>query len=345
MANLSTIIDYGVSAFGQPEKPVIVTGFWRSGTTFLQDLLTQAYHAKPVFEPLHISSRRYEEFIRNVLPRDTDPKPFANFFMPFPEADDAEIKPLTELLDGTLSGRFSTKWTCHTRNNLARRMGYGELRRIYTKAKISLRRRLVVKFVRAHLLIPWMHYRYEFPIIHIRRDPRSVALSFEKANWTYPGGIDDIDIDALLNAPNDGRRESFGDYAKLIKGKSQAGSIERFSLYWGLCEKFVETYKDFCHIIRYEDLVHDPRRIIKPILQGRVASEAFDELPLQAEVASATTRSMNEKTANHSDYRRQANAALPAGQNAKMAGTLKEIGISLDGDSYRITPLAVRTID
>ncbi len=44
-------LDLCAAPFVDPSEAVVVTGFWRSGTTWLQQTLARLHNAKTVFEP------------------------------------------------------------------------------------------------------------------------------------------------------------------------------------------------------------------------------------------------------------------------------------------------------
>jgi hypothetical protein len=45
-------VDLITGRLGAARPVVFVSGFWRSGTTWMQELLAKSLHAKTVFEPL-----------------------------------------------------------------------------------------------------------------------------------------------------------------------------------------------------------------------------------------------------------------------------------------------------
>lgn len=325
MGNLSTFIDRGVSLLAHTEPPVIITGFWRSGTTFLQDLTCQTLGAKPVFEPLYKSSPDYLKYLKARVPPGVDPLPFFNFFMPWAPEDGDPDRLLARFLDGVIAGRRPTKWTCHTRNNMAKQLGYGGWQRIYAKSKISLRKRLVVKFVRGHLLIPYIKHRFGLPIIHIQRNPLEIARSFIKAGWHYPGSMDDINLRSLLLDPSDRRSEFFAPYSRLIDQSPQFSGVKRLALYWGLCEKFVQSHAHGITIINYHELVRRPHATLRTALAPLFREDELHLERIRPELASATVRA-----ATPAPAQTRIGAVGPANDgDENIEATLKEIGVTI----------------
>ncbi len=51
---------------------VLVSGFWRSGTTWVQECLAESLGAKTIFEPLSPQEPRRRAFLASRFPADED---------------------------------------------------------------------------------------------------------------------------------------------------------------------------------------------------------------------------------------------------------------------------------
>ncbi|MCR4347315.1 MAG: sulfotransferase domain-containing protein [Sulfuricaulis sp.] len=161
--------------------PVIIAGSGRSGTTWVLDSLAEANRMRTVFEPLHpvgvpAASRFAHRYIR-------------------PEAQEPELR---AFMDRVFSGNMRSLWA----NYRIRPDRFNPLRHgpipiyLHIRKSMQLLRKyvfrrdlsgLIVKFIRANLMLPWLARQYGFPIILVVRHPCAVVasrLNLSPADWS-----------------------------------------------------------------------------------------------------------------------------------------------------------------
>jgi len=238
----------------RPSDAVVVTGFWRSGTTWLQQIVANAFNSKPVFEPLHPDTDRKDCFALGRW-KETASLSDVKAFMPY--CRDLDNRPrLRSHLRSALMGQLPGSW----------------VRRDYSIQDI-VRKRTVVKFVRAQLLIPVLQEEFGCKLFHIRRDPRSIVASMFRGNWGE--WIKNMDIENLLLFPNDGRREIFSCYSRVIKHFNEKSLVYRLTAYWYITEKFVSENIKNCKVISYKKLVKRGNNYLKKSLGFRVKEKVI----------------------------------------------------------------------
>lgn len=162
-------------------RPVIITGSGRSGTTWVLDSLAQANRRRTIFEPLHpigapAAARFAYQYIR----------------------PDADVPELRAIMDRVFSGEMRSLWA----NYRIRPDRFNPLRNrpiaiyLHLKKSRQLLKRyassndqagLIVKFIRANLMLPWLARQYGMPMILVIRHPCAVVASRLKltpADWS-----------------------------------------------------------------------------------------------------------------------------------------------------------------
>lgn len=154
-------IDHGFAVLGVSRPIVVVSGFWRSGTTWLQECLAEALGAKTVFEPLSPMEPRRRVTLGGVFATED----VSQAFVPGPDQSLAFWRSFEAAACGQTGSRFSL--SC--RRNI----------------RESFRSRIVVKDVRLHRNLRKVHERFSLPVVHIRRHPCAVVASLRAANWHW----------------------------------------------------------------------------------------------------------------------------------------------------------------
>ena len=96
------VVDWTLARLNVARPVVLVSGFWRSGTTWMQECLAEALAAKTVFEPLSpLDPRRRAMLVARGLPYDS-----LQAAMPGPLAED---DPLWGFLDHACTGRHTSQ--------------------------------------------------------------------------------------------------------------------------------------------------------------------------------------------------------------------------------------------
>ena len=231
-AKTAKTLDVCMSLGGICRPSIIVNGFWRSGTTWLQEVLAEATLAKTIFEPLSPQERLRAEAMRQLYDVNTE-----SLQAIFPRADEGPS--LWPWLDDTFHGKVSTDWTISLRCSV----------------KESLRRRAVVKLVRGHFLLLDIHKRYQLPVIHVRRNPLAVASSLLRANWDW--SFSHISVAKIFDLPE---LERFDQEA-----------LTRIACCWAITERHVARQyagAPWLRLVRYEDLREHPQLEFSSILQS-----------------------------------------------------------------------------
>lgn len=207
-------IDRVLGTCGLAQPALLVSGFWRSGTTWLQENLATALGAKTVFEPLAPMDAAARQMLAQRFPDDTEDLRQATVLGPCP-FDDA----IWTLLGDAATGRLSTPYLLSCRQTV------GE----------SLRVRSVVKDVRLQANLAAFHHRFGTPVLHVRRHPCAVVASLLAADWHWSfarvglatllprlgSGLDLVDVDAALGCDTD--------------------ALSRIAAFWAVTERVAEA--------------------------------------------------------------------------------------------------------
>ncbi len=228
---------------------LLISGFWRSGTTWLQQMAVDATVSKSVFEPLdprHMPVPVIEQ-LRTVMGNDTASQQLACFVPWFDDPSHIPDRLRTYLVD---CGRAKSR-------------GY-RLRRARSSMVECLRRPVVIKFVRGHFSLGAFSAMYDVPVLHISRDPRAVVASLVRGNW-WAGWLDSLSLRSLLIDPQDDRGSNLSRWYALIDKYEQGSSIHRLVVYWYILEEHAREFtakSQRAHLIEYERLSSDPKLLL-----------------------------------------------------------------------------------
>lgn len=219
------LVDRALAPLVEPTASILVSGFMRSGTTWLQESLAEALGAKTVFEPL-------DPRLDGVRPGengDDGSRAFADggvraLRLPFCDPERPLPSPFRAHLLRALRGALPDDRTRRLRRGLVE----------------AARRRVVAKTVRGALWIGAARRALGLTVVHVRRDPRAVAASVRDVGWGS-GRFWDLSLARHFLAPGDGRASWFGRFGDPIGRYDADGSpVARFAAYWALSEWFVE---------------------------------------------------------------------------------------------------------
>jgi len=282
-------VDYGLSWVIPSRRAVVITGFWRSGTTWLQQLVASALGAKRIFEPFYPKIDRYAS-LTGVEDRQLGSLHHA--WMPFFGHTCTRNRDVQEYLSDCLTGRISLK-------HESGEQGYW-LRSSRAYQTEAFRLRTVVKFVRGQLMLPGLLSAFDVPILHYRRDPRAVLASFKRKGW-----VDwfrcDAPLQKLLLWGEDERDEYFGQWNEQIEQIDQTGSaFAQVAAYWVLTERYVDevaSENDAVEIVHFQRVKEERNAYLLGVLgelgvQGAqpVPEEVFEKRSMTAqETAQAPT--------------------------------------------------------
>jgi len=212
------------------KSPIILSGFWRSGTTWIQQVIAESICAKTQFEPLEPNA---------LLPLHGGASfnPTQGAYIPltwdvFSEKD-------CYFLDLAFKG-VSPK-----------RSGFNYLAR--TSFKECFTDRVVVKFVRAQFILPVLMQRYSAQgVIHISRHPMAVIQSLMNAKWEWD--FADIDLSDLYWRENELSKCPLWEELKIYHNASKE---EKIAALWALSEREVRQSENIV-FVKYEELLKEP---------------------------------------------------------------------------------------
>lgn len=245
-ARVALAIDNVVATVGYVRPVVLVTGFWRSGTTWMQECLAEALRAKTSFEPLTPSLLRRD---RVLAPFGLTSPDHEHAFVPFLDGSDPRYAAMWKYLEEAVRGH------CAGTFGLVCRKGVLE----------SLRRDLVLKCVRMQFSQRAFHRRFGLPIVHVRRHPCAVVASLRDCRW--PWHFRNVDITALLYEIGDGREERLSRWRTVIPRFGQ-DVVSRIAAYWALSESYVQhSLAELTPslLVNYEQAVTSPVRTLHEI--------------------------------------------------------------------------------
>ncbi|MEM1149605.1 MAG: hypothetical protein AAGI03_03495 [Pseudomonadota bacterium] len=192
---------------------LVVTGFWRSGTTWILEQAAQAIQAKTIFEPLAPSSGAFWE-----------DRPFANdranceMFMPLCVA---HLSPSARRMSfGAIAGRGQTGFAFFCRQSLEE----------------ATRRNTVAKFTRAGFLVPELLTTTDARFLHIRRHPGAVYASLRDMKWEW--SIKDVSLSRLYGTENALETPALSDVRHALLANDQSPA-RRIAALWALSENAV----------------------------------------------------------------------------------------------------------
>lgn len=262
-------VDRLISFRINPSDTLMVSGFPRSGTTWLQQSLAELLQAKTIFEPLDpaVPDMRAIYMSDRLSPEDVD---FLRLYMPYCGASTLNGHPLETVFFNGLRGTIRGRWVRRYRRN-----GVAE----------AFRPRVVLKDVKAHLCLRAAQNTFSMPVIHIYRDPRAIAASIKMTKWSWI--FDHLSLREQLLEPQDGRAAFFGHWHADICEYDKEDKLAKIIAYWALAEKFLEhCYADQrgrIVFLSYEELCQKREQILLEALNklgvrhaSRMNSRALD---------------------------------------------------------------------
>lgn len=242
------------------DNSLIISGFWRSGTTISQDIFSEVLKAKPYFEPFEPGlpgQARYVFDFARCHGLDYNDRPFVALLMPHvKERSNGTSDGLWQYLDSIVLGGFSHAGLLRNRKTLLE----------------GLRRNKCVKFVRAHFILKALWERYNIPIVHIRRHPFSVVASLVKVKHWNQNGFEAIDIHKLLQLNLSTTDSSSFLFESLNKLPADLNKIQKISAYWCVAEivaeRAIKSIQNGAKIVQFESLMSLQRNGVDDILNS-----------------------------------------------------------------------------
>jgi hypothetical protein len=213
-------LDCEVAGDVNPGETLVVSGFARSGTTWLQQSLATILQAKTVFEPFHHLAPTAQPIhaALNISDKSIHVRELC-----FPYCAEPTLR------DGPLFDAFA--------QSLRSVVPGFAVRILRTGVEESLRSRVVVKTVRAHLCLRSAQNTFSMPVVHIYRDPRAVLASIRMTDWGWL--YDHLSLREQLLEIDDGRVEYFGQWRDEILEYDRQDTLTRVVVYWALTERFL----------------------------------------------------------------------------------------------------------
>lgn len=220
------------------EKPIIILGFGRSGTTWIADVISHAIGKLILFEPIHPSVIDNCDAVayRRVMPGDSD-------------AGD-----LVTLYRRVLTKQLRKPWLL--RNHVPsplRDVPEAALDAVWNSREIA-----GTKEIRANFLGPLLHHAVGAKIAYIVRDPRAVVASVvNRSNfWEFgwPGTFDLL-MANTVSSPRFAGQPVAGLRRLALSAET---TIEKVATMWAVTQVIaLQDMKDIdAPVVRYEDL-HD----------------------------------------------------------------------------------------
>ena len=154
--------------------PFVIAGSGRGGTTWLMELVCSDPAFKPVFEPLH-----------ELKVSGAEPWAYGYFPSTFSSLQ-AEI-----FFQSVFEGSLQTPWT-RLKPWMNDIQGPGDKLSLYKKLAVHklqemkknlTAKRLAVKFIRANLMLTWLHSRFNARILLVVRSPYDICSSMIRTGW------------------------------------------------------------------------------------------------------------------------------------------------------------------
>lgn len=247
--------DWMMARLGLARPVVLVSGFWRSGTTWLQECLADSLGAKTVFEPLSPMEPRRRAATEVLFPGDEDA--LQAFIPPSCPTDRA----FWAYLDAACTGAHGSRFLLSCRRAV----------------RESFHAAIVVKDVRLQFNLDAFHRRFGVPVVHLRRHPCAVVASLREADWHW--SFDRV----RLAGPADGSRP---DPARRSPPEQafDTDALSRIAATWARSERHVAlTLRDrpWGRLLTYEHLVAEPAGMLAALCRDlglvQVRTAAFGQ--------------------------------------------------------------------
>ena len=238
-------------------KPVIIAGSGRSGTTWILDGLCTVNSRRAIFEPLRPACVPGADHIAcSCVDRDEQRDDLKEFFDPLFAGNingiwiDYRIRTdrLVPSAARFRSVRATYDWYLRLR----------KLSRNYRKYHATLGRPIIVKMIRANLLLGWLKRNYPYEAVLVLRHPGAVIESMLRL-----GGEDWGPVAALgLYRRQKSLLDCFDSQIANRIGNCNS-DLERYMMVWCIENALPvqNAARDGVHVVFYEDLVLSPETV------------------------------------------------------------------------------------
>ena len=254
-ASVAHDLDCGVAADVNPSETLVVSGFARSGTTWLQQSLATMLRAKTVFEPFHHLAATAEPLhaALNISDKSIHVRELC-----FPYCGEPTLG------EGPLYDAFA--------QSLQSVVPGFAVRILRTGVEESLRTRVVVKIVRGPLCLLSAQNTFSMPVVHISRDPRAVVASIRMTDWGWL--YDHLSLREQLLEIDDGRADYFGKRRDEILEYDRQDTLTRVVAYWALTEEFLaqgydnDGQRHRTWFLKFDQLCEQPDVALGPMFKA-----------------------------------------------------------------------------
>lgn len=255
-----------------PAPRFIVSGFWRSGTTWLQRIIADSVCARTAFEPFSAGNPTYSGLVDSFY--DVRTKAEREALFPHLDGGAAPVE-LEDYARKAFAGRGTDSFLFY--NDRAGERDDCDI--------------VVAKETRTAFSLRWL--RQAFPsavIVHVSRDPRAILASMQR----YDGHIardrrnllkktkdsdswwlaTDCDFARVICDQPDRGADLYAPYTHAIQASHGLSNPEKIGLLWAISEdralRSLSNMPGACQLL-YEDIVSEPELAMSTI--GRVSGE------------------------------------------------------------------------
>lgn len=308
-------IDHMLATQIDPSSSVVVSGFWRSGTTWLQECLAEILGAKTIFEPFHFRVPATKQLFKYYGLKQKS-ESVRELFIPW--CGEQVLAPHSLLY-------------CYYDSALRADLGGHIVRLLRKDPAESYRSRVVVKFTRGQFSLPSAQRTFAMPLIHVYRDPRAVIASAKMTDWYWL--FDHLSLPEQLLEPKDGRADYFSRYAEAIR-QYDRDKIARLAAYWALTEKFMlEAFAATPRrvvLVSYEDLCRKPASVLEILAQLNVPHAWQGNLP--ALHGDSFSTSEQRRGASSSDRISGWRNILSSGELSTIVSIVEHFGVKIQSE-------------
>jgi Sulfotransferase family len=223
---------------------ILVHGFWRSGTTWLQQTLVNATGSKSLFEPYSpASGHKWSKLDRN------ESEASRSVYLPLSAAHLSSWERFK--LDLSLRGVGMHGYTHFLRQSPAE--AWSEY--------------LVVKFTRLGFLLDFVADRSDAQLIHLRRNLAAVYASFKETDWSWR--FEDVRFSEIYKLEDYDAGSDEHEIVSILRQHDDTPE-QRLAALWSLSEQFAQRAISAgkAHLVLYEDMLDQGAEILNSLNIG-----------------------------------------------------------------------------
>jgi len=283
---------------------IIIIGSPRTGTTWIMEILNNLPQYTTIFEPLHpIWFPRVKEL---------------KLSMRHYETADSDNGLLYDYLHKVFNGEVTSQRPRY-------RLTFANILKRVTAKK------LIVKFVRANRLVPWIVNNYNLrAVIFITRHPCATISSQFRTGYT--GYDTERFIPSVVQVVEDAFKLGFeSNILKKLEGLKTEAEI--LAAIWAMDQIIpLREKNEKIFIISYEDLLFYPEQTITHLLRFLNEMNHYENIIKKVETPSMTSRKKSSKEVKEVTWKDQ----ITAVQIEEIRGVLEWFGISFDDRGYTV---------